>query len=577
MRTVFGLSLLFMACVVIAQEPMPKEKAKELTTEQKELVKEARKWDKETSKLREEGKLKEAIAAAEKMLAAEMKVYGELHEEPVGSLKLIATMQEQLEQFGEAKKTRQRLIDLQTKRFGKEEWRVTDARTALQSLEIVERLSENDRSELRRAEEENTRLVAEYRKGNFDAAARMGVKVLATRKKLLGENHPDYATSLNNLALLYHSMGVDEKAEPLFLQAKDLTKKLLGENHPDYANSLNNLAALYHSMGAYEKAEPLYLQARNLRKQLLDENHPSYARSLNDYATSLNNLAALYHSMGAYEKAELLYLQARDLRKQLLGENHPDYADILNNLAGLYSSMRAYEKAELLYLQAKDLRKKLLGENHPDYADSLNNLAALYGSMGAYEKAEPLYLQAKDLRKKLLGENHPSYAGSLNNLAGLYRAMGAYEKAEPLYLQAVERIAAQLERTAEGQGEAGQMAYADSTRFYLDNLLFGTRERASVSTYDLVFRLRGAITARQLFRRASRGAAPELKASILELQQVTHELSHLANTVPDPKKKLDLPAKMQELTERYEKLHQELAAGSESFAEYQKQIGRAHV
>ena len=34
---------------------------------------------------------------------------------------------------------------------------------------------------------------------------------------------------------------------------------MLGEKHPDYATSLNNLARLYQSMGDYAKAEPLYL------------------------------------------------------------------------------------------------------------------------------------------------------------------------------------------------------------------------------------------------------------------------------------------------------------------------------
>ncbi len=55
------------------------------------------------------------------------------------------------------------------------------------------------------------------------------------------------AASLNNLALLYESQGRYTEAEPLLLEALDLTKRLLGDNHPDVALSLNNLAALYRS------------------------------------------------------------------------------------------------------------------------------------------------------------------------------------------------------------------------------------------------------------------------------------------------------------------------------------------
>ena len=260
---------------------------------------------------------------------------------------------------------------------------------------------------------------------------------VSTVKSRLGENHPDYASSLNNLALLYHSQGKYQKAEPLFIQALEVRKDILGENHLDIAQSLNNLALIYHSQGKYEKAEPLYLQALELAKQQLGENHPHVA-------TNLNNLGEFYRSQGKYEKAELLYIQALELRKQLLGENHPYIAQSLNNLAVLYHSQGKYEKAEPLCLQALQLYKQQLGENHPYIAQSLNNLAALYHYQGKYEKAEPLYLQALELAKQQLGENHPHIAQSLNNLAELYRSQGKYEKAEPLCLQALQLYKQQL-------------------------------------------------------------------------------------------------------------------------------------
>ena len=141
------------------------------------------------------------------------------------------------------------------------------------------------------------------------------------------------------------AQGDYARAEPLYRQALEIRKKALGENHPDYATSLNNLAALYQAQGDYARAEPLFRQALEIRKKALGENHP-------DYATSLNNLAVLYKAQGDYARAEPLFRQALEIRKKALGENHPDYASSLNNLAALYQAQGDYARAEPLLRQA---------------------------------------------------------------------------------------------------------------------------------------------------------------------------------------------------------------------------------
>ena len=54
-------------------------------------------------------------------------------------------------------------------------------------------------------------------------------------------------------------MGEYAKAEPLYQEALRIRQKVLGPEHPDTATSLNNLAELYLDMtGEYAKAEPLF-------------------------------------------------------------------------------------------------------------------------------------------------------------------------------------------------------------------------------------------------------------------------------------------------------------------------------
>ncbi|QDT95534.1 tetratricopeptide repeat protein [Gimesia aquarii] len=232
-------------------------------------------------------------------------------------------------------------------------------------------------------------------------------------------------------ANLFSHVGEYKEAEPLYLQAIEISRTVLGENHPEFATSLNNLADLYRSQGRYEEAETLHQQAMEIRRTVLGENHPSFA-------SSLNNLAVLYANQGRYEEAETLYRQAMEIRRTVLGENHPFFATSLNNLAHLYQSQGRYEEAEPLHQQDMEISRTVLGENHPEFATSLNNLAHLYQSQGRYEEAETLYRQAMEIRRTVLGENHPEFATSLNNLAGLYVNQGRYEEAETLYRQAIE-------------------------------------------------------------------------------------------------------------------------------------------
>ena len=53
-----------------------------------------------------------------------------------------------------------------------------------------------------------------------------------------------------------------------------MKQELLGDLHPDVATSLNNLAGLYRSQGRYEEAEPLYQEALAILMSTVGENHP---------------------------------------------------------------------------------------------------------------------------------------------------------------------------------------------------------------------------------------------------------------------------------------------------------------
>jgi hypothetical protein len=113
--------------------------------------------------------------------------------------------------------------------------------------------------------------VAElYQAGKFNEAIPIAQEALELSEKALGPDHPDTATALNNLALLYVSVGDYAKAEPLYQRSLKIREKALGPETPDTAAALNNLAnlaELYRSMGDYAKAVALYQRALKIKEK----------------------------------------------------------------------------------------------------------------------------------------------------------------------------------------------------------------------------------------------------------------------------------------------------------------------
>ncbi len=277
----------------------------------------------------------------------------------------------------------------------------------------------------------NARMLELYRRGKVAEAAVAAKEVLELRKSVLAEDHPDYTSIQNTLAVLYMRLGKYKQAKPLLVRARDVQLKLLGEKHPVYTDSINNLAGLYQEMGNYDQARSLFISVREIQKNVLGESSPRYSNTL-------NNLASVYERLGKYRSAEPLFQEACDISKNVLGDKHLDYARALNNLGRLYTLMGKYKRAEPLIEQARKIRMKVLGANHPSYISSLGGLGFLYQRMGEYEKAELLTTKALELQKKTIGEEHPDYAHCLINLATLYRLQGDFERAETVFVKALK-------------------------------------------------------------------------------------------------------------------------------------------
>ena len=77
--------------------------------------------------------------------------------------------------------------------------------------------------------------------GRWKEAEELGVQVMETRKRMLGEEHPSTLTSMHNLAFTWKGYGRDAEAIELMEKCVLLQASVLGFDHP---NTLYSAAAL---------------------------------------------------------------------------------------------------------------------------------------------------------------------------------------------------------------------------------------------------------------------------------------------------------------------------------------------
>jgi tetratricopeptide (TPR) repeat protein len=189
---------------------------------------------------------------------------------------------------------------------------------------------------------------------------------LAIMEGRLGRDHPDLATPLNNLALLYYLQKSYGKAQRLLERSLRIARRT--PDHPALASVLHNLGVVYQTRKRYAKAARTLERALAVREKTLGRAHP-------EVANSLNNLGALYRKRGQFVKAEHSLKRALAITEKAFNPDHPFVAASLGSLASLYEATHRYGKAQALFARALAIREKAFDPDHPDIAASRDSLA----------------------------------------------------------------------------------------------------------------------------------------------------------------------------------------------------------
>jgi len=127
------------------------------------------------------------------------------------------------------------------------------------------------------------------------------------------------ARALSNIGEVQRAQSRYTEADASFQRALRIKREILGPNHPDIATSLNNLAALRQDFGDLEGAEKLYLDAVPIREKQSPVDRPALA-------SLYNNIGTLHRKTGRLQTAE------GHIKKAVNFGRSPSALDILPSL-----------------------------------------------------------------------------------------------------------------------------------------------------------------------------------------------------------------------------------------------------
>ncbi len=268
--------------------------------------------------------------------------------------------------------------------------------------------------------------------GLYEAALPPAERALETRRRLLGDDHPDTLTSLHDMAQMLWEQKRLSEAGLYVREALEKRRRVLGDDHPDTLDSLTEMGAVLWSLGKHSEAEPYWLQALEGRRRVLGDEDPI---TLN----SIGNMGLLRRFQGRLAEAEQYYRESLEKSRRVLGEEHPSTIHDIRQLAFLARDQGRLADEEAYTREVLEKSRRVLGDEDPRTISSIANLGLLLQDRGRLAEAEPYICEALEKSQRVLGGEYPDTISRIGSMGSLLRDQGRLAEAEPYIREALEK------------------------------------------------------------------------------------------------------------------------------------------
>jgi serine/threonine-protein kinase len=273
--------------------------------------------------------------------------------------------------------------------------------------------------------------------GKNDRAKTLLEQALGIRRQLYGESHPDYVTTLSNLA-----DAVDPTDEPvqvvaLHRQVLDARRRLSGEDDPKTIDAMWALAQAVHRSGDNKGAAPIFEQWLAAIARLPKRETP-------ERAAQLSVAAGFLQQRGELDRAEPLLREALAIRRAVYGERHHLVAQSIQDLGYFYEGNHRHELAEPLLRQSIEMLRPIYPDGSPLLAEAVSTWAIVLEHMGRFADALPATREVLSLDRRFFGDSSLNVATAELNVSTALSGTGGYAEAESVARDAIAKMRARL-------------------------------------------------------------------------------------------------------------------------------------
>ena len=267
--------------------------------------------------------------------------------------------------------------------------------------------------------------------GLYSRSEKLLTQAVDTRRRVLGVNHPETLTSMDDLSWVFLEEGRAVESEKMQRETMERRRQVLGPRDSKTLASMNNLASSLNAQGRFGEAETLQREALSILRQTRG---PEDQETL----TTMNNLGNTLNFEHRYTELEQLRRENLDIRRRVLGPDAPETLSSMINLGDILYQEGKYADAEKLDRETLEIQRRVEGPEHPETLLSMFNLASVLNKTGRYQEAETLGRTTLEVRRRILGPEHPRTVLAMVNLATSLLEQKRYPEAEKLLTNAIE-------------------------------------------------------------------------------------------------------------------------------------------